>query len=268
MANPRIILAFMAHTDQPKVITVGHYVQPAGTQPSGMQTPVGGGLVELVTGGRGWVDDPELGWVEVTRGDQLWHEAGEWTIRRSDERDPYRCLVVWFQRDVARPRPLPRRTRWSDPGAVRAFAQEAQSWFREPAISDEVRSQAILGRVVLEGQRWLGRQAGQELPAAVLKVRDHLDLTFAGTTSLDALAEVASCSPQHLHHLFRTHLGTSPHQWLIARRIREVKEMLAGSEQGLEAIARASGFPDAATLCRAFRRATGVSPGAWRRRPW
>ena len=254
--------------DHGRLRSVSVYVQPPATQPGGRMIQPGQANAELVTGGRGWFQDQARGWVEVVTGDQLWHEAGEWTIQRSDPIDPYRCLTLAIVRDPAEARPLPRHTRWSDPGASRSFAQEAMAWSRDDAIDPDSLSRAVVGRMILEGQRWLGRQRGEALPVALVRAQAHLDQAFAEDCPLEAIAVSAGCSPQHLHHLFRTHLGISPHQWLLARRIREAKERLAGGQDGLEHIATASGFLDAASLCRAFRRVVGVSPGAWRRNPW
>ena len=252
----------------PALQFLGYYRQDPGTQPGGVQIREGYCVVELVTAGRGWIDNPDGGWDEVVPGDLLWHEGGEWTIRRSDEADPYHCLVVRAQVAAGGTRCLPRRTAWADPAQAMAFAQEALAWQRDPAIPPDILAAAVLGRLVLEGQRWLARGHGGDLPPALLAARDHLNEHFAQPVAIADLADLAGCSTQHLHLLFRRHLGTTPHQWLLDRRLRETKERLLASRKPLAEIAAAAGFTDAATLCRAFRRAMGTSPGTWRLRPW
>ena len=57
----------------------------------------------------------------------------------------------------------------------------------------------------------------------------------------------------------------SPFNWLRALRIERAKELLASSTLPLAEIALAVGFSTQPEFTTAFKRATGVTPGAWRR---
>lgn len=69
----------------------------------------------------------------------------------------------------------------------------------------------------------------------------------------------------HLHAAFRRQLGTTPHQWLVRRRLHAARQLLAATDQPLEEVAKACGFADAPAFCRVFRRVEGASPAAWRK---
>lgn len=80
------------------------------------------------------------------------------------------------------------------------------------------------------------------------------------------LAKSARISGPHVHTLFRKHLGQTPHQFLTARRIREAKWLLSGSNRTIKAIAMDCGFPVLETFYRAFKRTVGTTPHHFRAR--
>jgi len=80
------------------------------------------------------------------------------------------------------------------------------------------------------------------------------------------MATQAGVSVSRLHDLFRAELDTTPHAWLAEVRLRRVREGLAGSDLSIAELAYRSGYADQSTLTRAMRRATGMTPAAYRRR--
>ncbi|WP_067170212.1 helix-turn-helix domain-containing protein [Microtetraspora niveoalba] len=80
------------------------------------------------------------------------------------------------------------------------------------------------------------------------------------------LAARAALSPATLHRRFRAELGTTPLSWLTAERVDLARRLIERGELRMEAVARASGLGTAANLRALMRRATGLSPSAYRRR--
>lgn len=62
---------------------------------------------------------------------------------------------------------------------------------------------------------------------------------------------------------FRRRYGTSPHHYLVMRRLERVRLLIRQGE-GLAEAAGASGFADQSHMTRHFRKAYGQSPGRWR----
>ena len=63
---------------------------------------------------------------------------------------------------------------------------------------------------------------------------------------------------------FRRYFGTSPHRFLVMRRLELAKQaMLEGSS--LADAAFTAGFADQSHMTRHFRRAFGIAPGQWLR---
>ena len=82
---------------------------------------------------------------------------------------------------------------------------------------------------------------------------------------LAAGAAAAGLSPWHYLRLFQAVLGVTPHQYLLRCRLRAAARRLAEGAESVTAIAYDVGFGDLSNFVRSFRRAAGLSPGAFRR---
>ena len=83
--------------------------------------------------------------------------------------------------------------------------------------------------------------------------------------TVDAMAAHAGVSARTLARRFADQLGTSPGQWLLARRIAMARELLEATDLSLDAVARRVGLSSATNLRRRFLNALGTTPGAYRR---
>ncbi|MFD8013174.1 helix-turn-helix domain-containing protein [Streptomyces sp. NPDC058955] len=83
--------------------------------------------------------------------------------------------------------------------------------------------------------------------------------------TVEDLARRAGMSSRHLTRHFRAATGTTPLQWLLAQRIRRAQELLERTDDGVDAIAAATGMGTATTLRRHFNRTLGVPPDSYRR---
>jgi transcriptional regulator GlxA family with amidase domain len=80
-----------------------------------------------------------------------------------------------------------------------------------------------------------------------------------------AMARHANVSPRTFARRFREETGTTPLQWLLARRVIEARRLLEESDLPIEQVAAAAGFGNAASLRDHFRRATSTTPTLYRR---
>ncbi|MFD5769138.1 helix-turn-helix domain-containing protein [Streptomyces sp. NPDC127049] len=83
--------------------------------------------------------------------------------------------------------------------------------------------------------------------------------------TVEDLARRAGMSSRQLTRQFRAATGTTPLQWLLAQRIRRAQELLERTDDGVDAIATATGMGTATTLRRHFNRTLGVPPDSYRR---
>lgn len=236
-----------------------HYHQPPRSQPGGPQLREGFERVELVTGGRGWIEaDGRL--VEVDAGALLWHLPGDRMICRSDEADPYSCLAVSWAVAPQRPRQVPRITRWDDRAAVLAYTGEVVAAFSDDRCDRRLLAIATYANLLWRARTHLVTAADPALPAPLRGLLVALGREPGRDWSVTAMARLAGWSPSRLHAAFRDRLRTSPHQHLLELRLRRARELLATTGDDLESIARASGLGSAAALCRHFRAAMGMTP--------
>lgn len=84
--------------------------------------------------------------------------------------------------------------------------------------------------------------------------------------SVKQLAERAHMSEVHFRRLFHDMYGISPVKYLLAARVDRAKSLMGLSEMRLEDIAAQTGFSSTSHLCTAFKAATGLTPGQYRRR--
>lgn len=144
---------------------------------------------------------------------------------------------------------------------------------------DEILVADLLGAVAPGLARHAGRPARPPGPLArrqVLLARDHLDAhatqacAQATQTCAQAMRGVTAAELERLTGLdryalsrhFRALLGTSPHRFLLMRRLQRARRMIRAGES-LAGIAAATGFVDQSHLNRHFKKAFGLTPGRW-----
>ena len=106
---------------------------------------------------------------------------------------------------------------------------------------------------------------GDLSPDAWTAILDHVALNLDRKLLVDDLVDLTPLSPTRFNEAFRARTGLSPHAWIVAERLARARDLLVGTTDTLAAIAARCGFADHAHLTRAFRKAEGVSPSAWRR---
>mgnify|MGYP001194424411 CR=1 FL=1 len=94
--------------------------------------------------------------------------------------------------------------------------------------------------------------------------RAYLDASIDTQVSLADLEAAVARDRWALSRDFRALYGTSPHRYLVMRRLARVKAALRAGMSLAESAAEA-GFADQSHMGRHFRRAYGVTPAAWLR---
>jgi AraC family transcriptional regulator len=103
-------------------------------------------------------------------------------------------------------------------------------------------------------------------PRWVLRARERLHEGAVAGVSIGEVAAEAGVHPVHLARVFRACFGTSPGSYARRVRLDRAAERLAATGEPLAGIAQGAGFADQSHFTRAFRRHTGWTPAAFRRR--
>ncbi len=98
------------------------------------------------------------------------------------------------------------------------------------------------------------------------RVLRHIETGLDGPISLTQLAATVRLSTGYFSRAFKQSIGTPPHAYIMMCRIERAKTLLLTTEVPLCEVALECGLADQAHLSRLFRRLTGETPFAWRRR--
>jgi AraC family transcriptional regulator len=98
----------------------------------------------------------------------------------------------------------------------------------------------------------------------IARALDHIEAHLGEPIRLAALAAECGLSQTHLSTLFRAQLGTSPHAYVIDRRLDRARRLLSQDDQPIAGIALECGFGDQAHLTRMFVLRLGTTPARYR----
>jgi AraC family transcriptional regulator len=98
------------------------------------------------------------------------------------------------------------------------------------------------------------------------RVLDYVEQHLEADITVEDLANVACLSTCHFARMFASAVGLPPHRYVSQQRLKNAMALLAGGKSPLSDIALRSRFSSQASFNRAFRRATGMTPGEYRRR--
>lgn len=98
---------------------------------------------------------------------------------------------------------------------------------------------------------------------SVAKARERLDAAPEMPATLAELAALSGVSRFQLLRGFAREVGATPHPYLVRRRVRLARRLLAAGKSPAEAALQA-GFADQSHMTRAFVRQFGITPGRHR----
>jgi len=101
--------------------------------------------------------------------------------------------------------------------------------------------------------------------ARIRRLLDYIEHHLGEDLSLEAMAAEVGLSPLYLIRAFRSAVGQSPHQYVVARRVEHARGLLVGTATPIADIALAAGFSSQSHLTAWFRRLVGVSPAVYRK---
>src|SRR6266446_2017321 len=101
-------------------------------------------------------------------------------------------------------------------------------------------------------------------PRALRRVREFIEAHLEENIGVQVLASTAGLSMCHFARAFKRSEGVTPHNYLVQRRVRRAKDLLAATDLPLSEIALASGFSDQSHCARRFREHVGVTPSSYR----
>ncbi|PIA73770.1 AraC family transcriptional regulator [Ectopseudomonas toyotomiensis] len=175
-----------------------------------------------------------------------------------------RALPALFEQAPADCLPGVPRTQPDDPGLLPCIANALQALNdNEPRMVRDAALDALLERIS-RSLYWRQRLPGNpQIPSVALRARDYLHAHFHQNVGLDELARVCGVDRFRLSRAFKAAFGIAPHGYLIQLRLVRARRLLALGTAPAD-VASDLGFADQSHLGRWFRRANGLTPGAYR----
>jgi AraC family transcriptional regulator len=98
-------------------------------------------------------------------------------------------------------------------------------------------------------------------------VRQYIRTNLTEDIHVAQLAALVRLSPHYFSQVFRQAVGVPPHRYVLRERIREAQQLLSAGAMSLAELATHLGFSDQSHFSRAFRKVTGMTPGAYPLKP-
>ena len=158
--------------------------------------------------------------------------------------------------------PMHERDSWS--GRLRALdaeLRERRSGSQEAALAYLTLTLVAVARLAADSPAQF-RVNSEPVLADVFSV---IESRFAAGISLRDVATAVSLTPGHLTTVVRRKTGRTVQDWITERRMAEAREALTSTDLPIDAVAQRAGFHDGGYFIRAFKKAHGATPSAWRR---
>src|SRR5712692_5165450 len=107
---------------------------------------------------------------------------------------------------------------------------------------------------------------GSEVHERLCRARTFIDECYDLPLDLNEISKQACLSRYHFLRLFRDAFETTPHQYLIQRRIEKAKELLRSRQLSVTDVCFEVGFQSLGSFSTLFHRCVGNTPVDYRKR--
>jgi len=107
---------------------------------------------------------------------------------------------------------------------------------------------------------------GLDVHDRLCRARRFIDECYDLPLDLNEISKQACLSRFHFLRLFRDTFETTPHQYLIQRRIERAKELLRWKEMSVTDVCFEVGFESLGSFSALFHRCVGTAPVTYRKR--
>ena len=136
--------------------------------------------------------------------------------------------------------------------------------YREFIISDDtfrITSGAILSYILANISRYKNTSGSK-----LIKSVEYINLHYAEDIRVSELAENEKISETVFRRIFYEVTGLNPVEYITKVRVNAAASLLENTDKTLSEIARLTGFQDEYYFGRVFKKSSGISPGAYRKK--
>ena len=219
-------------------------------------------------GGKSYIEDRVF---PIRKGGIILAKPGQ--LRHTDL--PYKCLYVHAVIEdcelCSLLDPLPSFFMPSDPdsfdAAFRAFIYKTKFPKKENNIDIAIKFLEILSLFIkapLSAEA--GRSDSNRSIESVHKAISFIDKNYTKNISLDDIASHVHLSKIYFHNLFLRSTGQTPHEYILSKRINNVKFLLTATDKSFSDIAYDCGFSSHAYMTYAFKKRMSLTPMQYKKK--
>lgn len=147
-----------------------------------------------------------------------------------------------------------------------AMLLEKLEALQSDALQDPLSSLSLFYALCAELNRLRQRQETSSHPK-IHKAHEYLRTHFHEQEALVNAVKICGISERWFRELFSAAFGTTPGRYLSLRRIEYAKELLRSGSYSIAETSAMCGFRDVYYFSKCFKNETGISPGAYKKRP-
>lgn len=100
----------------------------------------------------------------------------------------------------------------------------------------------------------------------ILKAQNHIEENYGSRITIQELAEVASLSRRSLIRRFKQATGNTPREYIQRVKVEAAKKILEFENETIQEVSYRVGYDDPGSFRNTFRKHTGLSPLAYRKK--
>jgi len=227
------------------------------------------GIGVICSGGhRSWSG---IGWVDAICGDIIMVNPGEMHDGSSLDGKPRSWEMLFFEPETVCE--VLADEQWNGIHTLRPTARDRDQAIRcrrlFNAVTDPKPDKLHIDEVLVRTLAYAFRHHGSDRPSGlsglpgVHRIIKVIDCEPERPLSLQAMADMAGVSRFHFLRGFSRVTGATPHAYILQRRVRLARRLLAAGREPVQASADA-GFADQSHMTRAFVRQLGMTPARYR----
>ena len=216
--------------------------------------------IELVTDGVAYFKENGVR-RKCTVGTIVWNMPGDETIHETEVKSPYRCYAFHFK-GCHCGHEIPRISLWTPAENALVFGVECLASFHSNAVN-----RAFLGNYIYASLLYHATkpQASKiTYPPPLNRAMTYIDKHLDEGIGPDDIAAACGISKPYVFALFKKHLLTTPHQYILNARMTKAKSLLCTGNTPIKEIAGQCCFNNLEVFYRQFRKNSGFSPAQYR----
>ena len=189
---------------------------------------------------------------------ESWYVCFDWPGVAFDSGAEREFSITAFEKTIAAPRF--KRMGGADAARFTQHFARLHAAFLRQDVSGAIQSRALLMELFSMYLELPDDDDGHVGHRALARFCDLLQARCCDDVTLEAIAEQAGISADHLRDLFRARFGMRPIAYRTVLRLARARELLASSTLNVKEVAQRTGYPDPLYFSRVFKERFGIAP--------